>query len=243
MDIELSREAKQIVADWLGRLNLALEARDAPAMAALFRADADWRDIVALTWTIETVSDRETVARRLVEAAAATGARHFAVDPERWPPRDIERAGEPCVEAILEFETKVGRGAGILRLKRSDCRTGDSLAWSFVTTLRELKGHEEETVREAAEEPAFERDFHGPNWLDRRRQRARYEDREPDVLIVGGGHAGVTAAACFKALGLDALVVDRMERIGDNWRKRYHGLKLHNTKHSNHFPYLPFPPI
>ena len=242
MDIELSREAKQIVADWLGRLNLALEARDAPAMAALFRADADWRDIVALTWTIETVSDRETVARRLVEAAAATGARHFAVDPERWPPRDIERAGEACVEAILKFETTVGRGAGILRLKRSDCRTGDSLAWSFVTTLRELKGHEEETVREAAEEPAFERDFHGPNWLDRRRQRARYEDREPDVLIVGGGHAGVTAAACFKALGLDALVVDRMERIGDNWRKRYHGLKLHNTKHSNHFPYLPFPP-
>ena len=241
MDIELSRDAKQVVADWLGRLNLALEARDVPAVTALFRADADWRDIVALTWTIETVSDRETVARRLVEAATATGARDFAVDPERFPPRDVERAGVACVEAILKFETKVGRGAGILRLKRSDCRTGDSLAWSFVTTLRELKGHEEETVREAAEEPAFERDFHGPNWLDRRRRSARYEDREPDVLIVGGGHAGVTAAACLKALGLDALVVDRMERVGDNWRKRYHGLKLHNTKHSNHFPYLPFP--
>ncbi len=110
-----------------------------------------------------------------------------------------------------------------------------------MTALDELAGHEEEVILEASEEPAFERDFHGPNWLDRRQQSSRYEDRDPVVLIVGGGHAGVTAAARFKALGIDALVVDRMARIGDNWRKRYHGLKLHNQKHSNHFPYLPFP--
>ena len=32
-----------------------------------------------------------------------------------------------------------------------------------------------------------------------------------------------------------------MERVGDNWRLRYHGLKLHNQVHSNHLPYLPFP--
>ena len=77
--------------------------------------------------------------------------------------------------------------------------------------------------------------------LDRRRQSKDYADREPAVLIVGGGHAGITAAARLRALGVDALVIDRMERIGDNWRKRYHGLKLHNQKHSNHLPYLPFP--
>lgn len=241
MDVELSRDAKQAVGDWLTGLNAALEAKDAAAVGALFRSDCDWRDIVALTWTIETVSDREPVARRLVEAAAATGACDFAIDPERHPPRDVERAGETCVEAILTFATKVGRGAGIVRLKRSDCRVGSTVAWTLMTALDELTGYEEEVILEASEEPAFERDFHGPNWLDRREQSSRYEDREPVVLIVGGGHAGVTAAARFKALGIDALVVDRMARIGDNWRKRYHGLKLHNQKHSNHFPYLPFP--
>lgn len=241
MDVELNRDAKQIVGDWLAGLNAALQANDAQELAALFRPDCDWRDIVALTWTIETVSDRETVARRLLEAVAASGARAFAVDPERHPPRDVERAGEDCIEAILKFETEVGRGAGIVRLKRSDCRAGAALAWTLLTSLDELKGYEEETILENAEEPAFERDFHGPNWLDRRRQASRYEDRDPDVLIVGGGHAGITAAARLKGLGIEALVVDRMERIGDNWRKRYHGLKLHNQKHSNHFPYLPFP--
>ncbi len=241
MDVELDRDAKQIAGDWLSGLNAALQTNDARRLGALFRPDCDWRDIVALTWTIETVSDRDPVARRLLEAVAATGARDFAVDPERHPPRDVERAGEECIEAILKFETKVGRGAGILRLKRSDCRTGAALAWTLLTSLEELKGYEEETILENAEEPAFERDFHGPNWLDRRRRASTYEDREPDVLIVGGGHAGITAAARLKGLGIEALVVDRMERIGDNWRKRYHGLKLHNQKHSNHFPYLPFP--
>jgi putative flavoprotein involved in K+ transport len=37
-------------------------------------------------------------------------------------------------------------------------------------------------------------------------------------------------------------VVDREQRIGDNWRKRYHALVLHNQVHVNHLPYMPFPP-
>ncbi len=241
MDVELNRDAKHIVGDWLARLNAGLQKRDAPAIGALFRSDADWRDIVALTGTIETVSDRAEIVRRLVDAVSRSGAQAFAVDPERHPPRDVERAGEACVEAILTFQTRIGTGAGIVRLKRSDCRAGEAEAWTLLTSLESLRGHEEETIAENAEEPAFERDFHGPNWLDRRRDSSRYADREPAVLIVGGGHAGITAAARLKALGIEALVVDRMTRIGDNWRKRYHGLKLHNQKHSNHFPYLPFP--
>ena len=52
MDVELNRDAKQIVGDWLINLNAALRAKDA-------------RQIAALTWTIETVCDREPVARHL----------------------------------------------------------------------------------------------------------------------------------------------------------------------------------
>ena len=36
--------------------------------------------------------------------------------------------------------------------------------------------------------------------------------------------------------------MDRGERVGDNWRKRYHALTLHNQVHVNHLPYMPFPP-
>jgi AcrR family transcriptional regulator len=43
-------------------------------------------------------------------------------------------------------------------------------------------------------------------------------------------------------LQVDTLVVDREPRIGDNWRKRYHALVLHNQVHVNHLPYMRFPP-
>jgi putative flavoprotein involved in K+ transport len=62
------------------------------------------------------------------------------------------------------------------------------------------------------------------------------------VLIVGGGHAGLSIAARLKALGVEALIVDRHARVGDNWRKRYQALRLHNQKQVNHLPYIPFPP-
>ena len=43
-------------------------------------------------------------------------------------------------------------------------------------------------------------------------------------------------------MNVDTLIVDREERIGDNWRKRYHALTLHNQVQVNHLPYLHFPP-
>ena len=67
-------------------------------------------------------------------------------------------------------------------------------------------------------------------------------DRDPDVLVVGGGHAGLAIAARLTQLQVDTLIVDRQPRIGDNWRKRYHALVLHNQAHVNHLPYMPFPP-
>jgi putative flavoprotein involved in K+ transport len=62
------------------------------------------------------------------------------------------------------------------------------------------------------------------------------------VLVVGGGQAGLSIAARLTQLGIDTLIVDREARVGDNWRKRYHALTLHNQVQVNHLPYMPFPP-
>ena len=86
------------------------------------------------------------------------------------------------------------------------------------------------------------RDFGGENWLDRLNNARAYADRDPAVIVVGGGQAGLSIAARLHQLGVDTLIVDRHQRIGDNWRKRYHSLSLHNEVHVNHLPYLPFPP-
>src|SRR6202012_5058781 len=71
---------------------------------------------------------------------------------------------------------------------------------------------------------------------------AAYVDRDPAVLVVGAGQAGLSIAARLGQLQVDTLIVDRERRIGDNWRNRYHALVLHNQVHVNHLPYMPFPP-
>ena len=92
-----------------------------------------------------------------------------------------------------------------------------------------------------AAEQSHARDFAAPDWLEQRQTSAAYESADPDVLIVGGGHAGISVAVELNRIGLSALVIDREERIGDNWRLRYRGLKLHNKTPVNHLRYLPFP--
>jgi cation diffusion facilitator CzcD-associated flavoprotein CzcO len=75
-----------------------------------------------------------------------------------------------------------------------------------------------------------------------RRAAAAYADRDPDVLVIGGGQAGLSIAARLTQLQVDTLIVDREARVGDNWRNRYHALTLHNQVQVNHLPYMPFPP-
>ncbi|MGE4220236.1 MAG: flavin-containing monooxygenase [Alphaproteobacteria bacterium] len=235
--------AEAPIAAWIARFEAALATGQAAALRPLFRADSHWRDLVGLSWTIMTVSGRDRLAGALARYGAAAGARAFAIDRDRCPPRVVERAGVPVAEAILRFETATGIGAGLVRLRLDEAESPDAApAWTLLTTLEEIKGHEEATLRAQADDGALERQLHGPNWLDRRRAAAAYDGRDPAVLVVGAGHAGLTIAARLGQLGVDTLVVDRQERLGDNWRRRYRGLKLHNQVHSNHLPYMPFPP-
>ncbi len=229
--------ASQIIQSWLNRFNAASIAADPAALAALFLADGHWRDIAGLTTRIATYSGHPSIAATLASGLQHSHAHTFIIAPDRFPPRFVERAGVETIEAIISFQTQHGPGAGILRLQPGPT----PLAWTLMTARDSITGHDEESARLAREEPAFERDFGGPNWHDKREAALRYTDRDPAVLVVGGGHAGLTAAASLGALGVDTLVVDRMARIGDNWRRRYHGLKLHNQVYSNHLPYLPFP--
>lgn len=43
-------------------------------------------------------------------------------------------------------------------------------------------------------------------------------------------------------MGVNTLVIDQNASVGDNWRKRYHQLVLHDPVWYDHLPYLNFPP-
>ena len=222
---------------WLSRMESALRSGDAAALGDLFQQDSHWRDVLALTWRIGTVTGARQVAAALIRSYEAAAPSGFRTDPERTPPRRVTRAGQACVEALFRFDTNYGPGTGVLRISPE---TGKG--WTLLTALEDLKGHEEHVGRRRPDGQAYSRDFSGPNWLDRRREAAAFIGRDPDVLVVGGGHAGLSIAARLAQRDVDTLVVDRWPRVGDNWRRRYHALTLHNQVHVNHLPYLPFPP-
>jgi cation diffusion facilitator CzcD-associated flavoprotein CzcO len=228
---------KEVVEQWLGQLDVALQSESRPSVASLFAPDAHWRDLLAFTWSITPRQGAEDIAGLMVAKQRTAKARGFAIAEGRTPPRRVQRAGIDVIEGILQFETEVGRGFGVVRLLARE----PSRAFQLMTGLHELTGFEEKIGKRRPTGEAFSRNFGGTNWKEQRIASQAYTDREPVVLIAGGGQAGLSLAATLGRIGVDTLVVDRFERVGDCWRKRYHSLALHNDTRYNHLPYMPFP--
>ncbi len=226
-----------LVGQWLGQLDAALQSGNNASAASLFAPDGHWRDLLAFTWSITPSQSAEAIAALMVTQQAATKARGFAIAQGRTPPRRVQRAGFEVIEAIFQFETEVGRGFGVLRLLANE----PSKALQLMTSLHELKGFEETIGNRCPTGEAFSRNFGGTNWKEQREAIQAYSDREPVVLIVGGGQGGLSLAATLGRIGVDTLVVDKFPRVGDCWRQRYHSLALHNDTKLNHLPYMPFP--
>jgi putative flavoprotein involved in K+ transport len=223
-------EATREVEHWLQSFNDGLRARDAAAVAALFDPDCFWRDLVALSWNIVTVEGRDGVAAMLKATLEPAQLRDVVLAEPAAPGAD------GTVEAWLEFRTAAGRGRGHLRLR-------DGAAITMLTALRALDGHEEH--RGPRRPLGVE---HGAirarrSWLERRGEEAAAlgRDVQPEVLVIGGGQAGIVLGARLRQLDVATIVVDRHPRPGDQWRRRYKSLCLHDPVWMDHLPYLPFP--
>ena len=239
-DTRMTVLSDQLAHRWLDAFETALNLGEVDQVAALFDTDAHWRDVLAFTWEFSSERGKDNVGARLAKHQAEMKAKSFHLPKDREPPRKVRRIGRECVEAIFTFSTVVGRCAGIVRLVTDE--SGEPKAWHISTLLEEIAGHEETVGDNRPTGAAYSRNFGGDNWLDMRRKALAYEDHEPAVLVIGGAQAGLSIAARLNQLGVDTLVVEKTQRIGDSWRNRYHSLALHNSIHLNHLPYMDFPP-
>ena len=228
------------VDNWLQSFNEAISQQknkdeSIKILSNLFFEDSHWRDILALTWKIQTVSGKSNVIENLLNKIMDVSAKNFQIDQRRTPPREVIRAGENVIEVILRFKTKFGNCESVVRLCEDQERKGNFKAWSILTALSDLNSSNKKNIEQ------YQNILEGPNWLDKRNEDRLYKNREPEVIVIGSGQAGLSIAARLKQQNIDTLIVDKNERVGDNWRNRYHSLKLHNQTHVNHLPYMPFP--
>jgi putative flavoprotein involved in K+ transport len=62
-----------------------------------------------------------------------------------------------------------------------------------------------------------------------------------DVVVIGGGQAGLSVGYYLAQRGLRFLILDAHERVGDSWRKRWDSLKLFTPARFDSLVGLPFP--
>ena len=221
------------VKEWLSVFEEVLAAQDYPRLSELFVDDSHWRDMGAFTWDLGNVSGLGTIEKLMRASVGDVKPSGFEVPSHRTAPARVTRSGREVVEAFISFTTAAGYGTGVVRL----VDTEDGLkAWMLLTRLEGIVGAEKRRPAGAG----FDRTA-GQTWHDVRRERSSYTHRDPDVIVVGGGHHGLFSAVSLQDLGVDVLVVDRFPRAGDNWRTRYASLALHNETDMIHFPGLPFP--
>lgn len=223
-----------IATRWLEGFRSALSGADPVAATELFHTDAWWRDLLAFGWDLRTAHGTEAIDAFLTERA---GQEALSIDLLGEADL-VEAGGEPWVQAMFGFETAVARGRGVLRLVRRD---GFWKAWTVMTAMEALVGHEESTGASRPRGGAQGSDRSERNWWEARKRQQEFASSEPQVLVVGAGHAGLGLAARLGCLGVDTLVIDRNARVGDSWRNRYDSLVLHDPVWYDHLPYVPFP--
>ena len=216
-------------AAWLAEFGDALSSGDIAAALSQFLEESYWRDLLTFTWNVKTLEGKDAIATMLQATLANVQPCAWAIDGEATQSGDV-------VEAWFTFATAVARGRGHLRLKDDRC-------WTLLTTMTELKGHEEQKgenringVRHGAEKGR-------KTWLERKTDEAAEfgHTRQPYCVIIGGGQAGIALGARLKRLGVPTIIVEINARPGDSWRNRYRSLVLHDPVWYDHLPYLPFP--
>ena len=63
-----------------------------------------------------------------------------------------------------------------------------------------------------------------------------------DTIVIGAGQAGLAAAYYLQSRGVDYRVLEALPRVGDQWRRRWDGLRLFTPNRYNKLPGSDGPP-
>lgn len=241
-------DAGKVAAEWISSFSKFVEQRDINGILSIIldsqfssnifkptstsiNSDADtdfavyWRDILALTWDFRTFEGTPKIKQFLVDQLGQSKVVISNIQLQDGSQLQRPFPDLAWIQLMFTFETQSGLGSGIVRLVPVSENPSGNIVWkaqAIFTNLDDLKGFPEKIGALRNAEPN-----HG-KWETEREKEVRFENKDPVVLIIGAGHSGLALAARLKALDVSTLVIDKNQRIGDNWRTRYEALCLHD---------------
>ncbi|KAI0891438.1 FAD/NAD(P)-binding domain-containing protein [Annulohypoxylon nitens] len=224
VDCDAQKEAETILA----RLSEALGKGDAQSFTDLFLDYGVWRDKLSFTWDYRTFNFKPAIlkaATDLFSHTKATNLKFLTPAPAiRRPYPDYA-----YLQFVASFETDVVLASAAV----TSVLTKDGWKIYHMHTVAEK-------LKQFPELPVH--DGHMTGLISWEKQREIDVDAaNPEVLIIGGGQNGLALAARCKALGMDNLIIERSEEIGEVWTKRYEYLSLHFPHWADDLPYFPYP--
>ncbi|KAI0935500.1 hypothetical protein AcV5_003911 [Taiwanofungus camphoratus] len=210
-------DVQKVASEWFRSFSQYISANDIDGILGISLEDVWWRDMLALTWEFRTFHGAPKVKTFLQDRLTAANVSSLELGDValKQPYPDLA-----WIQSFFTFETDVGIASGVFRLVPSS--TGIWKAFTIYTNLEDLKGFPEKI--------GPHRNFlpnHG-KWKSQREREREFVDADPKVIVVGGGQSGLDVAARLKFLDVPTLVVEKNNRIGDQWRGRYEALCLHD---------------
>ncbi|KAK7063707.1 hypothetical protein R3P38DRAFT_2819876 [Favolaschia claudopus] len=194
-------------------------------LSSLFHPDGFWRDHVALSWSLRTFHPLLVISHTLSQliTRAQVDPSSIVLDEEHTHaiifPNDVS-----VVRAPFTFWTTNPRARCNAAFKLIRMKNGDIKVLTVTTALQEL------AVAPWRSLP-----------LNKSAVMPSTIPASVDVLVVGGGHGGLSVSAYLKSLGINFAMVERAPAIGDSWAKRYASTTLHTTRVFSGLPFMPFP--
>ncbi|KLJ06420.1 hypothetical protein EMPG_10181 [Blastomyces silverae] len=187
--------------------------------AADFIGDALWKDLYALTGLPRTFSTAKTIETAWNDVSRIHKPFDFTFTPGT---AEIVRRMPKLswVEARFTFQTggcPASFCSGMVSLV-PDGEDGWKI-WILRTILERLEGHPD------VDTPSPQARIINP------------EANQFDCLVVGAGQCGLSTAGRLQSLGVNYLLIDKNDNIGDNWLLRYDSMKLHTLRAYAHLPF------
>ncbi|KAJ3922229.1 FAD/NAD-P-binding domain-containing protein [Lentinula edodes] len=225
--------AQDIAQAWLTDFSRSLSTGDCQTATSAFLKDGWLRDILVFTWNNRSLFGTSKIMKYLEENLERDTLSDFRLNDESHLAPYNNQSLPTAVYSGFTFRTPIAFGQGFVNLSQDE--SGNWKALTVLMMMKDLIGHEESGPEEGVYEG------HTRAWVDVNEERRKAVEENPHVIILGGGQTGLNVAARFHQMKIPSIVLEREDRIGDHWRKRYPTLSLHTPKNHHSMLYKPYP--